>query len=121
MLTEAQTETKAQRYTDTPFEWLAVLLLTECFALGQIARGNVSVVGADLIVEFLVVVQPHLSNAVEVPGRVKHAWECTHILLDGLHGALRKAVRVVVAEDVAHAGAGDDLNGALATMMRTIR
>ena len=49
-----------------PFKRLAVEILLELQSFADVASAIVAVVGAQLIVQVLVLVQPHLSDSVQV-------------------------------------------------------
>ncbi len=62
----AQARAQARAHAHTPLERLALEPLTQCDALTDVTRADGPVVGPKPVVDVLVVIQPHLSNPVEV-------------------------------------------------------
>ena len=56
---------------DAPFERLAVQIGLELHTLAYVTSPAAPVVGADLVVELLVLVQPDLGHAIEVPATMR--------------------------------------------------
>lgn len=82
-----------------PLETFALQLLPQLFLLGQVAHIQPLVyeVIPVAVEEVLVLIEPDLSHPHQVP-------------LHRLHAVFGEGVRIVVSEDVAHSGTGNNLD-----------